>query len=258
MSVLCDYDRLGWQFLSRVMDENNVRLSRTRMGLCDTSTSPLKQPLLFSGDELRLRMLRNERRIHQFLFQSRHNPPPCDAQAVEDLLLGIADMTNQGLLPGGRFRAWCIEAREKSPSQDATASMPPAKVPPEQLPGAVAAFARSVYQRWEELGADPVPLAAWAEWQLNAGPLHPFYDGCGRIARSFAAALLVRASWFPPWYDDHASYYRHSDAGIATFIAYVRARVEACMASRQRFSGDAESGATDGIPDVTSGSTPIR
>ncbi len=256
--MLCDYDRLGWQFVVRVMDENNVRLSRTMAGVCDTSTSPLKQPLLYSGDQLRLRIRHNERRVQEFLFQSRRDPPPRDALAVEDLLLSIADMTNEGLLPAGRFRAWRIEARSASPSEDAAASAAPAEVLPEELAGALTALAGSVYQRWDELGADPVALAAWAEWQLNGGPLHPFYDGCGRIARSFAAALLIRASSFLPLYDDHASYYRHSDAGLGTFIAYMRSRVEACTASVQRFSCDAESGATEAIPDVTSGSTPIR
>ena len=75
-------------------------------------------------------------------------------------------------------------------------------MPPEQIPDAIVKFAETVHVRWGELSKDPVPLAAWAEWELIGGPLHPFYDGCGRISRAFSALLLHRGGSLPPLYED--------------------------------------------------------
>jgi hypothetical protein len=95
-------------------------------------------------------------------------------------------------------------------------------VPLEQLNAALDAFCQSVFDRWNELNTDPVPLAAWAEWELNGGSLHPFYDGCGRISRSFAAALLLRGGLLPPLYDTLAEYFDRGNRGIESFTAYMR------------------------------------
>ena len=73
-----------------------------------------------------------------------------------------------------------------------------------------------------------MPLASWSEWELNGGSLHPFYDGCGRISRSFGALLLMRASWLPPVYDNAASYFERGSRG--DFCEYMRERIRACAA----------------------------
>jgi hypothetical protein len=96
------------------------------------------------------------------------------------------------------------------------------------LPAALDRFADALHRRWAELAVDPVPLASWAEWELNGGGLHPFYDGCGRISRSFGALLLIAGGWLPPLYDDADSYFAHGHAGPAAFAAYVSGRVAAC------------------------------
>jgi 8-oxo-dGTP diphosphatase len=96
------------------------------------------------------------------------------------------------------------------------------KLPPEELERDVNEFCRVICNRWSELAADPVPLAAWAEWELNGGSLHPFYDGCGRIARTFSALLLLQASSDLPLYDNLASYFQHGAQGIDNFISYMR------------------------------------
>jgi hypothetical protein len=78
------------------------------------------------------------------------------------------------------------------------------------------------------LAEDPVPLAAWAEWELGGGALHPFYDGCGRISRSFAAMLLIRASSLLPLFDDRRSYFDHGNRGRTAFASYMRDCIERC------------------------------
>ncbi len=225
-----DYDTVDWRLVSRILDESSRRLSRTRAGASDTGSSALKQPLLVSGDELRTRAATNERRVHEFIHAAREAKPPAGSEAVRTLLFTIADLTNDGLLPVGRFRTWPIGAHQASASGGAAVSGPEAKVAPDDIPEAVDAFCAIVHARWPELSVDPVPLASWAEWQLNGGPLHPFYDGCGRIARSFGAALLIHGAALLPLYDSPSAYFRHGNGGDESFAAYVRARIDDCAA----------------------------
>jgi hypothetical protein len=227
-----DYDSGGGdgaELVARILDESSRRLSRTRSGVSDTRTSSSKQPLLQAGDALRQRAAENERRVYRFLFDTRKHLPPASGEAVLQILLTVADMTNDGLLPDGRWRTWPIGAWAPAADGSATAiSGPEAKVPPELLPEATRSFCETVQGRWRELGHDPVPLASWAEWQLNGGVLHPFYDGCGRISRSFGALLLIRGGCLLPLYDGMAGYFEHGNRGTAAFCDYVRFSIVEC------------------------------
>jgi Fe-S-cluster-containing dehydrogenase component/CRP-like cAMP-binding protein len=216
-----NYDDVDWQFVGRILDENSIRLSRTRGGKSNTGTSPQKQPLALQGDALKLRTAENERRVQQFLFQSRKDPPPGDGKAVLALLWQIADLTNDGLLPAAeKLRSWPSQPEPPAPARS--------RVEPDKLASALEQFAEEVYRRWTELEGDPVPLASWAEWELNGGTLHPFYDGCGRISRAFGGLLLLRASWMLPLYEDRDAYFTHGHGGPKGFAGYVRNRIAAC------------------------------
>ena len=222
-----DYDRHGWTLIASIMNENSLCLSRTRHGSSDTGTSEKKRPLLLSGEALKKRSAENETSVQQFLFANRKGPKPQDAEQVLQWLWQIADMTNDGLLPAGKLRDWSIAAGQFSATGDSV-SGPEAKVPPEDLPRELATFSDIVFRRWDELADDPVPLAAWAEWELNGGRLHPFYDGCGRIARSFAAMLLLRGAWLLPLHESATDYFAHGNSGPAAFAGYMRERIASC------------------------------
>ncbi len=208
-----DYTELGFEFVSQILDINSLRLSRTREGRSDVSTSSRKRPLLYSGEMLRRISRQNEVSVYRFLYDTRHDPLPSTRLETEKLLLRIADITNDGLLPEGRLRTWSIS---------------PQHVPPKHLQQALDEFCDRLPERASKYLLDPIPVAAWAEWQLNGGSLHPFYDGCGRISRSFAACLLIRTQYLLPLYDDRTEYFAHGNRGIDAFIAYVRARIRAC------------------------------
>ncbi len=216
-----DYDAAGWEVAARILDENSARLSRTRGGVADAGVSPRKRPPPLAGAALALRVAENERRVQRFLFRACRLPPPPDGREVLRLLWAVAGLTNAGLVPPGRrLRDW--------PSRPEPPAPPGERTRPADLPAALGRFAGEVHRRWPELAGDPVPLASWAEWELNGGSLHPFYDGCGRASRSFGALLLLRASWLLPLYDDRDSYFAHGHRGPAAFAAYVAGRVRAC------------------------------
>jgi hypothetical protein len=238
------YDTVDWSFLARILDENSRRLSRTRVGVNDTGTSTRKRPLRLQGDALRCQSAANEARVQQFLFRTRHDAPPADGPAVLALLWHLAELTNAGLLPpGATLREWPSYAElPATPGRAVLRRV--ARLAAAELPEALDRFADVVARRWAELAGDPVPLAAWAEWELSGGSLHPFYDACGRIARAFGALLLVRASWLPPLYEAPATYFEQGHGGTAAFTAYVRRRIQACAQWIQTPGGESSRDAT--------------
>lgn len=237
--VSIDYTQVDWRFVSRIMRENTLRLSRTRQGKSDTGSAKKKEPLLLSGEALKEKVINNEEMVHQYVYSANCEAIPQSGEGVEQILYAIADIANEGLLPKGRFRTWEIHANQQSVTGGGAVSGPEAKVKPGELPQAVAYFCSEVSRCRDELGGDPVPLAAWAEWQLNGGPLHPFYDGCGRISRAFAAYLLVAGGHLLPLYDDSQSYFAHGNEGIEAFTAYVRRSIQRCSCWIQRNTSNA-------------------
>jgi hypothetical protein len=227
--VICfDYGQVDWTFIARIMTENNRRLSRTYKGQSDTGTSAEKLPLLLSGDALKEQVEQNEREVHKFIHAQRNAEAPSCAADVQKLLFHIADLTNHNLLPDGGLRTWPIEPNQRSLTSGEVISGPAAKVPPEKLETAIAEFAETIWDCWREIAQDPVPLAAWAEWELNGGSLHPFYDGCGRISRAFAAALLVRGRCLLPLFEDSAAYFTIGTCGVSDWVAYYRKQIVVC------------------------------
>lgn len=223
-----DYKKLGFRTVASIMDENSFRLSRTRHGKTDTGTSLSKQALSLDGDSLKKKAASNERAVQAFIFDHRSSAAPAEPAEVLRLLYQIADITNDGLVKGGRFRTWQIQAHQRSSTSGAMVSGPEDKVSPDELESACERFGEQLYERWRELKHDPVPIAAWADWELNGGSLHPFYDGCGRIARSFAALLLIRGGCLLPLFDNRTSYFTHGNQGHKTFIDYTRRMIDAC------------------------------
>jgi len=222
-----NYEQVDLRFVSRILNENSLRLSRTRQGVSDTSTSSRKAPLRLVGDELKRHSAKNEQRVHRFIFETRIDPAPGTIDAVKTFLFQIADLTNDGLLSNGGLRTWPI-GEHSIPLEDGGVTVAKAKIPPERLDEAVAAFCTRVFENWQMLKTDPVKLAAWSEWELNGGSLHPFYDGCGRISRSFGAALLIRGSCLLPLYDLPSSYFKAGNSGQEAFCEYVRSSIRAC------------------------------
>ena len=62
--MIADKGNASLQAISQILDENSIRLSRTRKGVSDTSASELKRPLLLTGDALKQRSAENETNAH--------------------------------------------------------------------------------------------------------------------------------------------------------------------------------------------------
>src|SRR5947209_5981783 len=99
------------------MDENSTRLSRTRAGVSDVSSSPDKpKSLAAEGDLLAQRSAANEEQLQRWLSESRRDPPPGSGAEVLELVGRIADLVNDGLTERPRrYRTWESEPNPPAP-----------------------------------------------------------------------------------------------------------------------------------------------
>lgn len=190
--------------------ETDLAMSRTSRGVSDTSASSRKHPLLLDGEALREASQRNRDRLLDLLEDL---PAPESARAAAEGLARIEATVNAGLLPEGRFRTWELDYPEGNIA---------AHVLVRDLPAEMERLAEELHARWP---GDPVATAAFVEWTLN-GPLHPYYDGCGRISRGAGAWVLLRAGLLPPLYSSKSEWYEAAAGGLDAFTAFVRRSVE--------------------------------
>jgi hypothetical protein len=170
--------------LISILEQNDRTLSRTaKNSVVDTSSSTQKLPGLLSGPKLAEKLEANRDAVACFIeWQSRR-------RAVSDwehalVLVTLGYLTGQGILPAGVFREW-----EYQPPGDKGKLH---QIPPQDIPRAIL----SLGKRSSKMGAirdSELRLAAVGgiEWDLVVGPLHPFYDGCGRVSRYFSATLCI-------------------------------------------------------------------
>jgi hypothetical protein len=195
------------------------RLSRTAAtGIADRTASPAKQPSRLEGPALRRRIDANRQLVARFIAW-RRGAWPRGAGEHFGVLCTLGHLAGLGIFPAGLFREWEYDVGRYGVA-DAGPPVPPAGVEP-----ALLALAGELARGRELAAAARVELVARAEWALGIGPLHPFYDGCGRISR-YAATLL--ALWLDVPLVTHPSrdaYFRAARAGPRAFVAYYRERV---------------------------------
>lgn len=208
------------------LELSESRLSRTRTGKSDTRASKSKRPLLLSGEALALRSAANAQNLHRLLLElSKLSAPACVEQLAETLRR-IEDTVNDGLLPGGRYREWELSYA------DAGADFS-RKIPQVEVAQAMESFVQELFWRWSSLPVQAVEVAAWAEWTIQ-GPIHPYYDGCGRISRAISTWILLWSGQTVPVYTSREDWFRHALMGLGPFTDYFRI----CLSTQSTTSQD--------------------
>lgn len=202
------YSAANWPRVIQILENNHQTLGRSH-----TQASAPRPALLFSGQELAERSRQNAANLYQRLFTLLAQPRPSNTAEVAGRIQSIESEVNRGLLAHGRFRTWS-PARVEA---DTFAN----QIPCEQISAALNQFAATLYQRWGELKYDPYPLAAFAEWSIQ-GPLHPYYQGCGRIGRGLSAWLLTWAGAPVPSYTQRETWFDCAHQGLDSFVNHVR------------------------------------
>ena len=189
-------------------------LSRTaRDGTAATGVHVGKRASRLTGANLHRALVQNRAATAAFIdWQSEQRPR--SAFGMGATLTGLAWIVNFGIIAGELYRAWPYV----TPGDGANSALPP--VPPEgiadgleRLAGECAAIAhcdRPAQSR----------AIAHIEWEIGIGPLHPFYDGCGRVSRCFSTMLCLWHGRQPPIHISRETYMSAATKSEADFIEY--------------------------------------
>jgi hypothetical protein len=190
--------------IERYLRETDVLLSRTvRTGRIDVAASDQKQQTSLTAEALQAAVERNRLRISEFIaWRAMHLRRSSDELLAA--LLAIAQLAMADIVPRGVFREWPYEHRKYL---DASADD---GCPSEQA---------------TELTSDIdllVPIAE-LEWELVLGPVHPFYDGVGRISRYYSTLVCLGSGLLPRMHSSREQYFLCGRGGREAFCSYYRA-----------------------------------
>ena len=193
-------------------------LSRTAAsGQAHTSVSEKKCGLLLRGGELKKQMERNRRLVAAFIaWRSRWFPETIHEHHIA--LCTMAQLVGFRLLPRGLFREWSYD-------NSYGVKWVTAPVEPAGIQGGLEGLAMQVLAGQCGEMEERVATIAGIEWEMVVGPLHPFYDGCGRISRAYSRLV---ADWYKVRAAVHTSreaYFEAARGGREAFRKYYREQV---------------------------------
>lgn len=189
-------------------DHNTQVTSRTAKGNVDTSVSARKEGTSLNVNETKQRVAENTGNIVEYVWAHKYDPITSPSQ-LKTHFTELALLVNSGIQDGVKLRTWDVPYGHKI-------------APGAELEQAVETF----YQRcWKFLHIaekghmDSRDLASWVEWEVDAG-MHPFADGCGRIAKAWSAFLLTRLDTKLPVHESRDQYYGATNEGLSAFMKY--------------------------------------
>jgi hypothetical protein len=190
-----------------------LALSRSGGGISDTSVSTKKPKLAFEGAELATQVSENFSRAIwlSMMFLEQEAPTP---EAIDRFLVSALAAVNHAIASDRhvKFRSWHSQV--------------PTHPAPSNLPYRYAQMTVEFSELFTSWRSQPEAVAALVEQKLN-GEVHPFSDGCGRVSRALACAILARAGKSYPLFSSPDEYLQGINASRHEWIALYSCRITA-------------------------------
>ncbi len=190
--------------------ENMETMSRSAKGISDTSVSKDKEKLDLEGEELANQVKENISGLARYIWENKLK----QFKTVDDirkLVNDIADLANNKL------------SEKRAPNAFRSHEVPYGrKVHPDEVEKEMETFYSNLLEKINEAdrgGLDPKNLAKWIELELNKN-IHPYADGCGKIATGISTFFLARYNNSLPHYDSRDDYYGAMNEGEEVFNEY--------------------------------------
>jgi hypothetical protein len=197
-----------------MLEKNDMVLSRTSaQGQGDTSASELKLPLRLSGESLKKALLINRLSVAQFIVGSNAMVASTGPNLMASILC-IANLTVSGTLPDSLFRLWPLpDGRTYGAPQDSI------KVLPNEIWSRLCEVSELASIEFKK---DSLAASALLEWEIGIGPLHPFYDACGRTSRGVSALVQDVSGEKSRTHRTRGEYFEEGKKGRQAFLEYYR------------------------------------
>ncbi len=203
------------KFINQYLQKTDEALSRTVQNKSIiTAASDRKRHALLGGDKLSRQISRNRRLIAEYVnWRQRYIP-----RRTEDFLtsiLTLGEIAGLNLFPESSFRQW-----DYSGTHGIVFDIDEL-VAPSRILSTLITFASDLANRTPELATGSgLSIVAGTEWDIAIGPIHPFYDGCGRISRCFSTLLCLSFSLPIIWRGSREDYFSHAVRGRNDFMSY--------------------------------------
>ncbi|MEK9152441.1 MAG: hypothetical protein AAB692_03685 [Patescibacteria group bacterium] len=196
----------------KIFRNNLEATSRTVKGKVDTSVSEKKEKGLLSGEALKKRTEKNMAAVADYIWKNLG----MELRSGEDVgrvVSDIAGLVNAGISSDPlAFRTWGEGYGER-------------KVPAETLPDEMKRFSEELMAKQKEVESgklSPADLGSWIELEIDRF-IHPYADGCGRVAKAVSAFFLTRNAYPLPEYGTRDEYYKEGmNQGSEIFTGYYR------------------------------------
>lgn len=194
------------------LTEIDELLSRTAAtGRIDLAASPEKLSSMREGDDTTDTHRVNLQLIVSFINWRALNVPSSAVEMFASLTT-LAHLTNMSLTPSILFRHWPYAGKGAWVSR--WNSVEAHAAPAEMWRIIVGAFENLHEPRYLR------DLVAGLEWDIGIGPVHPFYDGCGRISRYFTALIAMWTNIVVPLHGSRDEYMHAAGIGRSHFVEY--------------------------------------
>lgn len=190
----------------------DANLSRTATsGVVNTSVSAVKVAPNLEAQELLNITSRNRDQVAKYIAERASRRPNAKGDFVGPLL-AIAELYSVGVFSEGLLRAWEYDYGQFNPMTSLPKVEPDAILPKLlELDARVVACFRA---------GDLRGLASRVEWEVAFGPIHPFYDACGRIGRYASTLMALWAHESVRVHGGRAEYMSAGALGTEAFVAY--------------------------------------
>jgi len=201
------------------LERNDDALSRTvRTGEVNLGTNAKKRPPPITDAKLITKVSENRGKALALICTLSRRGPDQWFDFYSALIL-IAYQALDGLAVEGLLRRW-----EYDPKKYKVATTEHL-VSPEEIPQELYVLAQSTFSYLKTAPANGLKkVIAGLEWDLGIGPIHPFYDACGRISRYFSSLVCLWSRQTLPIHSSREEYMAAAGAGRDQFIEYWLAR----------------------------------
>lgn len=192
---------------------NLSKTSRTAKGVLDVSVAEKKKAHIVENIDPSKIVEANERKLFEFLWERSdyHFDNPVN---VLNFIDEIAGVVNSNLVETPKlWRTWDVKYGRQVKASD--------------LGGEMMSFASEFMAKRAQLSKehDFVEFASWVELQFDRH-LHPYVDGCGRIAKALSCWVLMSRGLPLPDYINRDLYYGSMNEGDEIFQSYFRESYE--------------------------------
>ena len=199
-----------FQSFQQSFSENIETMSRSAKGVSDTSVSKDKEKLDLEGEELANQVKENISGLARYIWENKLK----QFKTVDDirkLVNDIADLANNKL------------SEKRAPNAFRSHEVPYGrKILPNEIEGEMEIFYGALLEKINNADNGSLnfkDLAKWIELEINRN-IHPYADGCGKIANSLSAFFLARYNNSLPHYVSRKDYYAAMNQGEEAFGEY--------------------------------------